>query len=138
MKNSYMAIRYWAATIFLVTLFTAIWALVKISAGAALLSIAVLFVGAILSVPFMLPCVWLLRIAAILPYSSAGKTAWFAVMYALIYMVFVLLLRVTVTDFFRFANDDIFFVFSTASIFIVTVLSRNDLQKLFKQQTNQQ
>ena len=136
MKVFYLALRYWAATIFLVTLFTALWGFFKLSGGTVMLSMIILLMGAIISFPLILPCIALLQVTARLPYSAGGKSWWLAFMLSLLYLLFVLLFRLVLRGMVDNADSDVFFVFSTAAIIIVTWLSRNDLQSFYKQETN--
>jgi hypothetical protein len=81
---------------------------------------------------------WLLRIAAKIPYPPPGKTWWFAAMFSLVYMAMAFMLRPMFHGFFRSPQDNTLFCFTAAAVFIVTWLSRDDLENLYKQQTNQQ
>lgn len=137
MKPLYMGLRYWAGCIFIMALFTALWGLVRLDGWAVLTSFTVLSMGAIFSFPLILPCMGLLRLAAKLPYSATGKTWWFAVIYSLVYLLVAYLVRPWQETFFSPPPDSSIFYFAVAAVFIVTWLSRNDLENLYKQQTNQ-
>ena len=138
MKVLYMSLRYWAGCIFIMTLFTAIWGLIKLDGWTVIFSLIVLSIGAVASFPVILPCMWLLRITAKLPYSTTGKTWWFATMFSLVYVAMAFMVRPMFHAFFGAPEDNSLFYFATASIFIVTWLSKEDLEILYKQQTNQQ
>jgi hypothetical protein len=138
MKVFYMSVRYWAGCIFIMTVLTAIWGLVKLDGWTVILSFIVLFIGGIASFPLILPCMWLLRITAKLPYPAPGKTWWFAAMFSLVYMAMVFIVRPMFHGYFGPPRDNTLFYFAAASVFTVTWLSRKDLENLYKQQTNQQ
>jgi hypothetical protein len=138
MKPLYMALRYWAGCIFIMALFTALWGLVRLDGWAVFLSLGVFLMGAVFSFPLILPCMLLLRLTAKLPYSATGKTWWFAVIYSLLYLVVAYLVRPFQEKIFGPPPDRSIFYFAVAAVFIVTWLSRNDLENLYKQQTNQQ
>lgn len=132
-----MSLRYWASCIFIMTLLTAIWGLVKLDGWTVILSFIVLFIGAFASFPLILPCMWLLRITAKLPYPASGKTWWFATMFSLVYMAMAYMVRPVFHGFFGSPKDNTLFYFAAVSVFIVTWLSKSDLENLYKQQTNQ-
>lgn len=138
MKVFYMSLRYWASTIFIMTLLTAIWGLIKLNGWTVVLSVIVLFIGAIASFPLILPCMWLLRISAKIPYSAPGKTWWFATMFSLVYMAMVFMVRPMFHNFLDAPKDNTLFYLAATSVFIVTWLSGSDLENLYKQQTNRQ
>lgn len=138
MKPLYMALRYWAGCIFIMALFAAIWGLIRMYEWPVLTSFGVLFMGAIFSFPLILPCMLLLRLTAKLPYSATGRTWWFAVIYSLLYLLVAYLVRPYQESIFGPPTDSSIFYFAVAAVFIVTWLSRKDLENLYKQQTNQQ
>ena len=137
MKAFYLSLRYWAATIFIVTLFVAIHGLLILSAGAVLASTLILFMGAVITFPLILPCMWLLRTAARIPYSAAGKSWWLAFMLSLMYKVFLLLFRLMTPGIIADSDNDVFLVSSTAAIIIITLLSKNDLRNYYKEKSNE-
>src|SRR5688500_1083354 len=137
MRYFFMAFRYWAGTIFLLTLFTALWGLFELSVFTIGISLIIFVVGTIFSFPIILPCMWLLRITARLPYEAGSKSCWFAVMLSLVYILFIFS-HCALAGLSRSDYKEVLSFFSTIAIFIVTYLSKSDLKNLYKQQTNQQ